>query len=72
LCDDAWDSQFVAVWVASLQARGLDPAAIRDKIDRWTLDGWAQICVGQNARMMPVDVARTMVGQALKASVESA
>jgi hypothetical protein len=69
LCNDAWDSQHdrehVEVWVRSLQARGLDPAAIRDEVGRWTSDGMTQICVGQYARTIPVAVARDWVDKAL-------
>jgi hypothetical protein len=64
MTNDTWDNQYdrehVAVWVRSLQATGFDAAAVRDELDKWTLNGMTQIYVGQYARMMPHAVARAM------------
>jgi hypothetical protein len=74
MTDDAWDNQYdrehLAAWVRALRASGLDAIAIRGEIDRWTLDGVTQICVGAYARTMPFSLARAMVEQALAESVK--
>jgi hypothetical protein len=69
MTNDPWDNQYntehVAIWVRSLQAKGLDADAIRAEVDKWTLGDVTQIPVGQHARTIPTDVVRTMVDRAL-------
>jgi hypothetical protein len=69
LINDAWDNEYVTehvdLWVNALQANGLDAIAVRDEMDRWTMDGVTQICVGANARTMPTDVVRAIVERVL-------
>jgi hypothetical protein len=69
MINDAWDNEYVtehvALWVNALRAKGLDAKAVGDEIDKWTMDGLTQICVGGYARTMPTDVVRAIVEQAL-------
>jgi hypothetical protein len=69
MINDAWDNEYVTehvgLWVNALLAKGLDANAVRDEIDKWTMDGVTQICVGGYARTMAADVVRAIVEQAL-------
>jgi hypothetical protein len=69
--DNQYDHDHVVLWVNALRANGLDPAAVRDEIDRWSLDDVTQVYVGNHARTMPAEVVRGMVEQALTASVRT-
>ena len=63
--ENQYDHDHVVLWVNALRANGLDPAAVRGEIDRWSLDGVTQVCVGQHARTMPTDFVSTIVERAL-------
>jgi hypothetical protein len=69
MVDDAWDDEYVtehvALWVNALRAKGLDAKAVRDEIDKWTMDDVTQICVGAYARTMPTDAVRAIVERVL-------
>ena len=69
--DNQYNAEHVALWVRSLQAKGLDPEAIRGEVDKWTLGDVTQVYVGQHARTMPTVVVKTIVEHALLASVDS-
>ena len=64
-----YDHDHVVLWVNALRANRLDPAAVRDEVDRWSLGGVTQVCVGQHARTMPTDFVRAIVDQTLIATV---
>jgi hypothetical protein len=40
--DNQYDTEHVVLWVRWLQAKGLEPKAIGDEIDRWSLDDVTQ------------------------------
>ena len=63
--DNRYDTDHVVLWVRWLQAKGLDPEAIQGKVDRWSLDGVTQVCVGAYARTMPTDFVRAIAERAL-------
>jgi hypothetical protein len=63
--DNQYDSEHVVLWVRWLQAKGLEPEAIRGEIDRWSLDDVTQLYVGNHACTMPTDFVRAMVERAL-------
>ena len=69
MTNDASDNQFdhdhVVLWVNALRANGLDPAAVRDEVDRWSLDDVTQVYLGQHARTLPTDFVRAIVERAL-------
>jgi hypothetical protein len=69
--DNQYDTEHVVLWVRWLQFKGLDPAAVRDEVDKWTLGEVTQVYVGQHARTMPSVVVKTIVEHALLASVDS-
>jgi hypothetical protein len=56
--DNQHDTEHGVLWVNALRAKGLDAKAVRNEIDKWTMDGVTQICVGGYARTMPTDVSR--------------
>jgi hypothetical protein len=67
--NDASDSQYdhdhVVLWVRWLQAKGLDPEAIRGEVDKWTLGDVTQVYVAQHGRTMPTDFVRAIVERTL-------
>jgi hypothetical protein len=63
--DNQYNAEHVALWVRSLQAKGLDPEAIRGEVDKWTMYGVTQVYVGAHARTMPTGVVRAIVERAL-------
>jgi hypothetical protein len=63
--DNQYDAEHVVLWVRWLQAKGLDAEAIRDEVDRWSLDDVTQVYVGAHARTMPTSVVRALVERAL-------
>ena len=63
--DNQYDHDHVVLWVNALRANRLDPAAVRDEVDRWSLDDVTQVYVGQHARTMPTNFVRAIVERAL-------
>jgi hypothetical protein len=63
--DNQYDAEHVVLLVNALRANGLDPAAVRVEIDRWSLDDVTQVYVGQHARTMPTDFVKAIVERAL-------
>ena len=63
--DNQYDTDHVVLWVRWLQAKGLDPEAIRSEIDRWSLDDVTMVYVAQHGRTIPRDLVRAIVERAL-------
>jgi hypothetical protein len=63
--DNQYDTDHIVLWVRWLQAKGLDPEAIRGELDKWNLGDVTQVCVGTHARTMPTEFVRAIVERAL-------
>jgi hypothetical protein len=69
MTSNAWYNQYntehIVLWVRWLQAKGLEPEAIRGEIDRWSLDDVTQVYVSQHARIIPTYLVRAIVERVL-------
>jgi hypothetical protein len=63
--DNQYDTDHVVLWVRWLQFKGLDPAAVRDEVDKWTMYDVTMVYVGTHARIMPTEFVRAIVERVL-------